>query len=165
MHEGSGRFGGDMDRNEVEMDLNTFMAMIQEISELKDKIRDLEDATNVNTWQKVIHLARAVDSWRIFPRIFVVVYIYLMYESGTSSPLIIALDRSTVNGEFGTRKLSTSEVTSRCRNTTLFKNGTWLVDQIGRELANLFFPIPYINPSPIVFACFLSIPAKSATVW
>ena len=35
---GSGRFGGDMDRNYVEMDLNKFMAMIQEISELKDKI-------------------------------------------------------------------------------------------------------------------------------
>ena len=77
----SGRFGGDMDRNEVEMDLNKFMAMIQEIGELKDKIRELEDQTNVNPWQKVIHLARAVDSWRIFPRIFVVVYIYLMYES------------------------------------------------------------------------------------
>ena len=52
-----------------------------EISQLKDRIRELEDATNVNPWQKVIHLARAVDSWRIFPRIFVVVYIYLMYES------------------------------------------------------------------------------------
>ena len=41
MQEGSGRFGGDMDRNEVEMDLNKFMAMIQEISELKDKIREI----------------------------------------------------------------------------------------------------------------------------
>jgi len=51
--------------------------------------------------------------------------------TGTSASLIIALDRSTVNGQFGTRKLSTSEVTSRCRNSTLFKNGTWLVDQIG----------------------------------
>ena len=37
MHEGSGRFGGDMDRNEVEMDLNKFMSMIQEIGELKRK--------------------------------------------------------------------------------------------------------------------------------
>ena len=81
MHEGSGRFGGDMDRNEVEMDLNKFMSMIQEIGELKEKIRDLEDETNINPWQKVIHLARAIDAWRIFPRIFVVVYIYLMYES------------------------------------------------------------------------------------
>ena len=76
-----GRFSGDMDRNEVEMDLQKFMDMIEEIGQLKDKIRELEDATNVNPWQKVIHLARAVDSWRIFPRIFVVVYIYLMYES------------------------------------------------------------------------------------
>ena len=32
------QFSGDMDRNEVEMDLNKFMAMIQEISALKDKI-------------------------------------------------------------------------------------------------------------------------------
>jgi hypothetical protein len=76
-----GRFSGDMDRNEVEMDLQKFMGMIEEIGQLKDKIRELEDETNVNPWQKVIHLARAVDSWRIFPRIFVVVYIYLMYES------------------------------------------------------------------------------------
>jgi len=51
--------------------------------------------------------------------------------TGTSVPLIVALDRSAVNDSHGTRKLSTSEVTSRCRNTTLFKNGTWLVDQIG----------------------------------
>ena len=35
------KFSGDMDRNEVEMDLSKFMAMIQEISTLKDKIRDL----------------------------------------------------------------------------------------------------------------------------
>ena len=79
MNDGQGRFGGDMDRNEVEMDLNKFMAMIQEISELKDKIRDLEDTTNINPWQKVIHLAQAVDSWRIFPRMFLSVYMYLLY--------------------------------------------------------------------------------------
>ena len=79
--EPTGRFGGAMDRNEVEMDLNKFMDMIREISDLKDKIRDLESDVNVNPHQKWIHLAKAVDSWRIFPRIFVVVYIYLMYES------------------------------------------------------------------------------------
>ena len=38
----SGRFGGDMDRNEVEIDLNKFMALLQEKSELKDRIRELE---------------------------------------------------------------------------------------------------------------------------
>jgi len=76
---GSGRFGGDMDRNEVEMDLNKFMAMIQEISELKGEIRDLKDVTNVNPHQKWIHMAQAVDSWRIFPRAFLSVYMYLLY--------------------------------------------------------------------------------------
>ena len=30
--EPTGRFGGDMDRNEVEMDLNKFMDMIRDIS-------------------------------------------------------------------------------------------------------------------------------------
>tara|TARA_R110002020_G_scaffold354463_1_gene567228 strand:+ start:163 stop:546 length:384 start_codon:yes stop_codon:yes gene_type:complete len=80
MNNESGRFGGDMDRNEVEMDLNKFMAMIQEISALKDKIRDLEAADNVNPHQKWIHLARAIDSWRIFPRMFLTVYIVLLYK-------------------------------------------------------------------------------------
>ena len=78
---GSGRFGGDMDRNEVEMDLNKFMEMMKEISDLKDKIRELEDVTNVNPHQKWIHLAQAVDSWRIFPRAFLSVYIFLLYYS------------------------------------------------------------------------------------
>tara|TARA_R110000737_G_scaffold191669_1_gene213073 strand:+ start:640 stop:1023 length:384 start_codon:yes stop_codon:yes gene_type:complete len=73
------RFGGDMDRNEVEMDLNKFMEMIQEISTLKDKIRDLEAENNVNPHQKWIFLAQAVDSWRIFPRMFVGIYIFLLY--------------------------------------------------------------------------------------
>ena len=78
--EPTGRFGGDMDRNEVEMDLNKFMDMIREISDLKDKIRDLESDVNVNPHQRWIHLAKAVDSWRIFPRMFLTVYIVLLYK-------------------------------------------------------------------------------------
>ena len=81
MNDGQGRFGGDMDRNEVEMDLNKFMEMVKEISDLKDQIRKLEDVTNVNPHQKWIHLAEAVDSWRIFPRVFLSVYIFLLYYS------------------------------------------------------------------------------------
>ena len=78
-HYPSGRFGGDMDRNEVEMDLNKFMAMVQEIGALKDKIRDLEDVKNNNPFQKIIFVAQAVDSWRIFPRAFLSIYMYLLY--------------------------------------------------------------------------------------
>jgi len=74
-----GRFQGDMDRNEVEMDLNKFMAMVEEIGQLKDKIRDLEDESTKNPHQRWIFLAQAVDSWRIFPRAFLSVYMYLLY--------------------------------------------------------------------------------------
>ena len=76
-----GRFSGDMDRNEVDIDLTRFMAMIEETNQLKERIRDLEDVTNVNPHQKWIHLAQAVDSWRIFPRVFLSVYIFLLYYS------------------------------------------------------------------------------------
>jgi len=46
---------------------------------------DLEVDTSVkdlgpNPYAKLIHLARAVDSWRIFPRIFITVYIILLYR-------------------------------------------------------------------------------------
>ena len=75
----TGRFGGDMDRNEVEIDLNKFMALLQEKSELKDRIRDLEDEKNDNPFQKLIFIAQAVDSWRIIPRAFLAVYMYLLY--------------------------------------------------------------------------------------
>ena len=49
----SGGFSGDMDRNEVEIDLNKFMALLQEKSELKDRIRELEDIKNDNPYQKL----------------------------------------------------------------------------------------------------------------
>ena len=75
----SSRFGGDMSRNEVEMDLSKFMEMLQENSALKDKIRTLEDEKNDNPYQKFIFVAQAIDSWRIIPRCFLGVYMYLLY--------------------------------------------------------------------------------------
>ena len=46
---------------------------------------DLEVDTNVvnsgtNPYQKWIWMARAVDSWRIFPRLFLSVSIFLLYK-------------------------------------------------------------------------------------
>ena len=78
-HYPSGRFGGDMSRNEVEMDLSKFMEMLQENSALKDKIRTLEDKKNDNPYQKFIFVAQAIDAWRIIPRAFLAVYMYLLY--------------------------------------------------------------------------------------
>ena len=74
-----GQFSGDMDRNEVEIALNKFMALLQEKSELKDRIRELEDISNVNPYQKWIFLAQSIDSWRIFPRAFLSIYMFLLY--------------------------------------------------------------------------------------
>jgi hypothetical protein len=46
---------------------------------------DLEVDTSVrdmgpNPYQRIIHLAKAIDSWRIFPRLFLTVYIILLYK-------------------------------------------------------------------------------------
>ena len=56
------------------------------IAEPKQKISvDLEIDTSmkdlgVNPYAKLIHMARAVDAWRIFPRVFLTVYIVLLYK-------------------------------------------------------------------------------------
>jgi len=46
---------------------------------------ELEVDTNTidsskNPFQSLIHLAKAVDAWRIFPRLFLTVYIILLYK-------------------------------------------------------------------------------------
>ena len=46
---------------------------------------ELEVDTNVvdsskNQYQSWIDMARAVDAWRIFPRVFITTYIYLLYK-------------------------------------------------------------------------------------
>ena len=43
--------------------------------EVDTSIKDL----GVNPYAKLIHMARAVDAWRIFPRLFLTVYIVLVY--------------------------------------------------------------------------------------
>ena len=72
-------FRGDMSRNEVEMDLSKFMEMLAENGKLKDRIRELEDIHDQNPWQKWIYLSKMIDSWRIWPRAFLSVYIFLIY--------------------------------------------------------------------------------------
>ena len=44
--------------------------------EVDTSIKDL----GVNPYAKLIHMARAVDAWRIFPRLFLTVYIILLYK-------------------------------------------------------------------------------------
>jgi hypothetical protein len=80
MSNGHESFHGDMSRNEVELDLNKFMAMVQEIGELKAKIMEMEMALEPeNPWQRWIWLSNMVDAWRIFPRAFLSIYMFLLY--------------------------------------------------------------------------------------
>ena len=44
--------------------------------EVDTSVKDL----GPNPYAKLIHMARAVDAWRIFPRIFLTVYIILLYK-------------------------------------------------------------------------------------
>lgn len=76
-----GMFRGDTDRNEVQIDLVKFVDLLKETNELKEKIRDLESEKKSNRFISVMHLAEAVDSWRIFPRIFISIYMFLLYRS------------------------------------------------------------------------------------
>ena len=56
------------------------------VAEPKQKIQvDLEVDTSikdlgVNPYATIIHLARAIDAWRIFPRVFITTYIFLLYK-------------------------------------------------------------------------------------
>ena len=76
----SEEFHGDMSRNEVEIDLNKFMSMVTEIGDLKAKIMEMEMAKEPdNPWQKWIWFSNMIDAYRIFPRAFLSVYIYLLY--------------------------------------------------------------------------------------
>jgi hypothetical protein len=80
MAQPSEQFQGDMSRNEVEIDLNKFMAMVSEIGELKAKIMEMENEKEPdNPWQKWIWFSQMIDAYRIFPRVFLSVYIYLLY--------------------------------------------------------------------------------------
>jgi MFS superfamily sulfate permease-like transporter len=49
--------------------------------ELEVEVGTTSVERGINPYQKWIYLARAVDAWRIFPRLFLTVYIFLLYYS------------------------------------------------------------------------------------
>lgn len=69
-------------RNEVQVDLDRYNALLQRIDELEDAAAAApEPAAPEPRFQKIKDLAVAIDAWRIFPRIFITTYIYLLYKS------------------------------------------------------------------------------------
>jgi hypothetical protein len=55
---------------------NTVTKKVTVELEVDTSVKDL----GPNPYTNLIHLAKAVDSWRIFPRIFITTYIYLLYN-------------------------------------------------------------------------------------
>ena len=71
-------------KNPDELDATVSIPASKEPVSKKVKL-DLEVDTSVkdlgpNPYSKLIHMAKAVDSWRIFPRIFITTYIILLYK-------------------------------------------------------------------------------------
>tara|TARA_R100000388_G_C7229426_1_gene153739 strand:+ start:938 stop:1273 length:336 start_codon:yes stop_codon:yes gene_type:complete len=56
----------------------------EDVNLIKKKLELDIDVTptnkSINPYEKWVHLAKTVDAWRIFPRIFVSVYIFLLYK-------------------------------------------------------------------------------------
>lgn len=59
--------------------------MTEEVTKKKIELELEVDtvARGPRKFQTVIDLAKAIDAWRIFPRLFISVYIYLLYEVTT----------------------------------------------------------------------------------
>lgn len=75
----SDEFRGDITKNEVEMNLEKFVKVMNENIELKGQLLNIEKNLELNPWQKWIHFARMVDSWRLWSRAFITVYMVLLY--------------------------------------------------------------------------------------
>ena len=77
------KFKGSFKRDQVEVSLDKFIDVLNELNQLKIQIREKELEEQSNKLKKGIEFAKIIDSWRIFPRIFIGVYMYLLYESAT----------------------------------------------------------------------------------
>ena len=64
------------DKLVVPADKNSASKKVKLELEVDSSAKDL----GPNPYAKLIHLARAVDAWRIFPRLFLTVYIVLLYK-------------------------------------------------------------------------------------
>lgn len=59
------------------MNENDFSEVVSDIK--YEKLKPVSEKDN--RYYKIIHLARAFDSWRPFPRLFIGIYIYILYST------------------------------------------------------------------------------------
>lgn len=77
----SSAFAGDIARKEVQLELNKFIEVLHENNQLKEQIREMQMSSKANPWQKWIHFSKMIDSWRIWSRAFISIYMVLLYYS------------------------------------------------------------------------------------
>ena len=56
------------------------MADVKKTVQIDLEVDTATTDSSKNPFQWLIHLAKDVDSWRIFPRIFISTYIFLLYK-------------------------------------------------------------------------------------
>jgi len=56
------------------------MADVKKTVQIDLEVDTATTDSSQNPFQWLIHLAKAVDAWRIFPRVFITTYIYLLYK-------------------------------------------------------------------------------------
>ena len=69
------------ERNQVQIDLAEYEAKNAQIGALKDEIQKMKDANGPNTTGWMWLAPEYFSRWRIFPRAFLSVYIFLLYYS------------------------------------------------------------------------------------
>ena len=81
------------ERNQVQIDLAEYEAKNAQIGALKDEIQKMKDSNGPNTTGWLWLAPEYFSRWRIFPRGFITMYIYLLFESAN---WFMALEDPTV---------------------------------------------------------------------
>jgi len=91
------KFQGDFDHDQVEVSLDRFIEVLNELNELKLQIQKNEFEKQSNKIKRGMSVAKIIDAWRIFPRAFISVYLFLLYQS---SMWFMSLENPTTD-QFG----------------------------------------------------------------
>ena len=81
-------------RNQVQIDLEEYEAKNAEIGALKDEIQKMKDAAGPNKIGWLWLAPEYFSRWRIFPRAFITMYIWLLFDSAN---WFMALEDPTVS--------------------------------------------------------------------
>ena len=57
------------------------MADIKKTVQIDLEVDTTQTDSSKNPYQKVIMAAKAIDAWRLFPRMFIGIYIFILYKS------------------------------------------------------------------------------------